>query len=402
MPEIKKPDSVSDSLQHYDVLVIGGGIHGAGFAQLASAEGYRCALIEKNTWGSGTSCKSSKLIHGGLRYLESAQIPLVYQSLKERQRLLTIAPHLVKAVKFRIPIYPNTRRRPWQLYAGLSLYGLLAGFTHLARFSCINPVRAIKDGLKKDKLQRVFEYWDAQTDDQQLTQAVVQSAAQLGCKTYQPAELISATLVDDHYSCVINHDGKQETITAGLVVNAGGPWANQINQRVNGVTLPEQAIDLVRGAHIEIKGRYSKAIYYLESPSDGRAVFVMPWKDHTLVGTTETIHQQGAENVEPSQSEIDYLLTVVNHYFPDKPAQLLDQWAGLRVLPKAKGRAFDRPRECQWTFDSAAKPRWISLYGGKLTGYRATAEQLLPHLQRTLGHRVAVADTKTLVLKPAS
>src|SRR5688572_28196030 len=179
-----------------EVAVIGGGILGVGATQACAAAGYRCAIIEQTDWAAGTSSRSSKLIHGGLRYLESGQWSLVRESLRERAILLRIAPDLVKPLPFLIPVYAVTRRRPWELAAGLGLYALLAGWTRRARFGTHSPRRlpaALRaSGLQVDGLQAVFRYWDAQTDDVALTRAVLQSARSLGADARCPARLLSA------------------------------------------------------------------------------------------------------------------------------------------------------------------------------------------------------------------
>ena len=172
----------------YEVAIVGGGILGVGAAQACAAAGYRCVIIEQTDWAAGTSSRSSKLIHGGLRYLETGQLSLMRDSLRERAILLRVAPGLVKPLAFLIPVYAETRRRPWQLALGLGLYAVLAGWTRLARFRKFSPRRlpaSLREtGLKTDGLQTVFSYWDAQTDDVQLTRAVLQSARSLGVETW--------------------------------------------------------------------------------------------------------------------------------------------------------------------------------------------------------------------------
>ncbi|MCR4301236.1 MAG: FAD-dependent oxidoreductase, partial [Sulfuricaulis sp.] len=175
----------------YDVAVIGGGIHGVGVAQAAAAAGYSVLLMEQNNLGSGTSSRSSKLIHGGLRYLESAHFGLVRESLREREILLHIAPALVQRVPFYIPVYTATRRSPWKIRAGLSLYALLGGLSPETRFESVTRSRwQDLDGIATHGLRAVFRYEDAQTDDARLTQAVMQSAQSLGAELRCPANFL--------------------------------------------------------------------------------------------------------------------------------------------------------------------------------------------------------------------
>ena len=208
----------------YDLAIIGGGIHGAGVAQAAAALGYRVLVLEQNAIASGTSSRSSKLIHGGLRYLEQGSIGLVRECLHERALLLKLAPDLVRLKPFYIPVYPQTRRRPWQLRLGLSAYALLAWPRAGAKFRTLARREWDQlDGLRTDGLQAVFQYWDAQTDDAALTRAVLHSAQTLGATVKIPAEFISATLLPTSCSVRYTHENATHEITARVLVNAAGP-----------------------------------------------------------------------------------------------------------------------------------------------------------------------------------
>src|SRR5277367_6124746 len=185
-------------MKEYDVVIIGGGIHGAGVLQAAVAAGHSALLIERQGLASGTSSRSSKLIHGGLRYLESGQFALVRESLRERTILLRIAPELVKLKPFFIPVYRDTRRRPWQLKIGLWIYALLGGFTKETRFGDVPEAEwSTLDGLELENLDAVIRYHDGQTDDSLLTRAVVQSALELGATVAMPARFVKAVLSED-------------------------------------------------------------------------------------------------------------------------------------------------------------------------------------------------------------
>lgn len=381
----------------FDIAVIGGGIHGAGVAQAAQAAGYSCALIEKKNWAAGTSSKSSKLIHGGLRYLETAQIPLVWHSLSERRTLLKIAPQLVKPLRFNIPVYPRTRRRPWQLFIGLCLYALLAGLTPLARFNALSGAqRKALSALCQDKLQAVFSYWDAQTDDAKLTAAVVKSAQQLGAQLFCPAavtEVTATTTTNEQY--LLQIEGRDTVLRCRAIVNAAGPWANELLASFKPAIAPI-SIDWVKGSHLVIAEKVSAEAYYLEAV-DGRAVFLLPWGEHSLLGTTEEVFRGNPDDVRVSAAEVDYLLATFKAYFPAIEPTVVDQFAGLRVLPISSDKPFTRPRECVLHIDPSA-PAVVTLYGGKLTSYRHTSAQVIELLQSTLGKRRAVADTRTLPL----
>ena len=391
----------STLLQHqYDVTVIGGGIHGAGVAQAAAAAGYKVLLLEKNDWAAGTSCKSSKLIHGGLRYLQSGQFSLVRESIREREILLKIAPELVRRNKFYIPVYDNSHYKNWQLRIGLSLYALFGFNRKACRFSVLKPEQGRQlSKLKTHGLQKVFCYPDAQTDDRLLTRAVIDSAQGLGAKTLAPATLRSAKYVGGGYTLSFQYQNQQHDTLSRIVINAGGPWANHVNQLVTPVP-PTAKIDLVQGTHLILAGQLSDACFYLEAPQDQRAIFVMPWYGNTLLGTTEILFEGNPDDVEPLDSEKEYLMAVIRHYFPDFETSVIDAFAGLRVLPKeSNASAFHRSRETQLICDQQKSPQWITIYGGKLTGYRATAEKVVKLIRTTVGKRKAIASTRSLPLK---
>ncbi len=368
-------------MKQYDVVVVGGGIHGAGVLQAAAAAGHSTLLIERLGLASGTSSRSSKLIHGGLRYLESGQFALVRESLRERAIHLRIAAELVELKPFFIPVYRDTRRRPWQLKLGLWMYALLGGFDASTRFGAV-PKREWPslDGLKTQGLEAVIRYHDAQTDDALLTRAVVQSALSLGAELAMPASFTRATLTEDAVAVVYDQNGSSMECTARVLVNAAGPWAPHVGSAIQ-PAIPIPDVDLVQGAHIVLPFPVTAGIYYVESPTDGRAVFVMPWHGATLIGTTET----------PC------------HYFPGfghlTREHITQRIAGLRVLPAATQAAFDRSRETIFTADREPKPRVLGIYGGKLTGWRAAAAHVLERISVSLPARPRRAATDQLILR---
>ncbi len=382
----------------YDVVVIGGGIHGVGVAQAAAAAGYSALLLEQKNLGSGTSSRSSKLIHGGLRYLESARLGLVRESLREREILLRIAPALVQRVPFYIPVYAASRRPPWMIRAGLSLYALLGGLTREARFESVPRARwQDLDGLAIHGLRAVFRYDDAQTDDARLTRAVMRSAQSLGAELRCPANFLSATRRMNGYEVHFLEDNSDRSCRTRTLVNAAGPWVNPVLDRIT-PRPPRLAVDLVQGAHILLEGATRQGVYYVEAPRDGRAVFVMPWQDQTLVGTTETHYGGDPRKVRALPEEIVYLQETLNHYFPHGRGRMVDSFAGLRVLPQGQTAAFHRSRETILYPDDPNEVRLVTIYGGKLTGYRATAAKVVHLLQKTLPPAAPRADTAKLIL----
>jgi len=386
-------------MAEYDLVIIGGGIHGAGVAQAAAAAGHSCLLLEKSALAHGSSSRSSKLIHGGLRYLESAQFSLVRESLHERHLLARLAPELVRIAPFHIPIYHDTRRRPWLIRTGLSLYAVLGGLHRACRFGTLPRRRWEElDGLKTGGLQTVFRYYDGKTDDAALTRAVMASARHLGAELAMPAEFLAAEVAADGVAVSYRAGDSEHRCRAAAVVNAAGPWVGEALARM-APGLSAYPFDWVQGSHLVLDHPEPPGSFYLEAPQDGRAVFVLPWKGRTMVGTTESVFRGDPEQVAPLDSERDYLRQVVGHYFrdlADSPEQVA--FAGLRVLPKGDKDPFSRPRD---THLHRAHPRVLSLYGGKLTTYRLTAAKVIKQLQPLLPSRKAVARTDRLPLQPA-
>ncbi|MDX1698274.1 MAG: FAD-dependent oxidoreductase [Thiohalobacterales bacterium] len=386
--------------EHYDVVVIGGGIHGTGVAQAAACHGYSVLLLEQVALASGTSSRSSKLIHGGLRSLEGYDFHLVRESLVERDILLRIAPELVRLQPFHIPVYPDTSRRPLLLRAGLLLYALLDGFGRNSRFSSLpRSGWDALDGLDTRRLQAVFRYHDAQTNDADLTRAVMQSAIEHGAVLVCPAEFTAARVTDAHSEIVYRADGTEHTCTAGVLVNATGPWVDRIDRLISPHAEPPP-VDLVQGAHLIMQEPLVAGCYYVEAPRDRRAVFLLPWGEHALLGTTESAYQGDPRDVHALDSEQEYLLDVMQHYFPQRRTPVVNRFAGLRVLPAETGAAFGRSRETHLQLDRPHRPRVVSIYGGKLTGYRATAERIMKKIRHGLPARRAVADTAHVMLQP--
>jgi glycerol-3-phosphate dehydrogenase len=390
-------------MKEYDVVIVGGGIHGAGVLQAAAASGLRALLIERSGLASGTSSKSSKLIHGGLRYLESGQFSLVRESLRERTIHLRIASELVELKPFFIPVYRDTRRRPWQLKIGLWIYALLGGFAAGTGFGSVPRAEWSKlDGLNLNGLDAVIRYHDAQTNDALLTRAVVRSALDLGGTVAMPARFSKAQLNEDHVVVTYEEGGSRIECKARVLINAAGPWATQVARAVEpAIFVPE--VDLVQGTHIVIPHALTQGIYYVESPTDGRAVFVMPWNGATLIGTTETPFVGNPDEVRPLPQEEEYLLAVVRHYFPAlkdlRREDISERFAGLRVLPSASQAAFDRSRETIITADRDACPRVVGIYGGKLTGWRAAAAHVMQRIGSSLPAGFKAAATDQLILR---
>lgn len=388
----------------YDLIVIGAGIHGAGVAQAAVARGYSVLVLEKTAPAAGTSSRSSKLIHGGLRYLESGQLGLVRECLRERTLLLRLAPELVKRVPFFVPVYPGAKRGPTMLRIGLSLYAMLGGLAPDARFSRLSRRSwDTLDGLDTRGLRAVYRYFDAQTDDVALTRAVLASAQSLGADVVCPGRLVHGRVHDTGVEVEYALGSATQVVSARALVNAAGAWANGVLERF----VPAQAqrqVQMVQGSHIIVPGTLTQGIYYVPAPSDQRPVFVMPWKGNVMVGTTEHLYHGDPLHVNPRPDERTYLLEVLSYYFPayrsESTARIVDAFAGLRILPMGNGTFGHRPRETTLHVDREDKPRLLTLYGGKLTAYRATAQSVIERIAPSLPSRAEKARTEALPLIP--
>ena len=386
----------------YDIVVIGAGIQGAGVAQAAAAAGYSVLVVEQTAPAAGTSSKSSKLIHGGLRYLETAQFGLVRESLRERALLLRLAPELVKLRPLHIPVYQDSTRSALTIRTGLSLYALLAGLHKESLFTQLDHNEwATLAGLHQDNLKAVFRYYEAQTDDAALTRSVLQSAVVLGADLLMPARFVGAERNGQCCKVDIETEKGHESISCRVLVNCAGPWAGEVLARVK-PALVSPAIELVQGSHLLLPSLLDQ-YFYLEAPQDKRAVFVLPWEGRLLVGTTERAHTGAPERAACSPEERDYLLATLHHYFPQlalPAAGEVETFAGLRVLPKSDKNAFARPREVMFAVDNEAHPRVLSVMGGKLTTYRATAQAALERLAPSLPTKERRADTALVSLIP--
>lgn len=385
-----------------DVLVVGAGINGAGVAQAAAAAGYSVRVLEQyEAPAQGTSSRSSKLIHGGLRYLEGGHVALVRECLRERALLLANAPELVHLVPMHLPIYAAAARGPATVWVGLALYRMLDGLGPASHFQYLARAEwSGLDGLATDGLRAVFRYFEAQTDDAALTRAVLASAERLGAQVTFRAEVQHLVVASDGVHIDYRSASAERSVRARTVVNAAGPWAGAVLGRVRPAQQAPMT-ELVRGTHVAVPGRLTQGAYYVESPRDGRPVFVLPWRDETLIGTTEVVYTGDPACVRPTDEEVEYLLEAFHHHFTRRTAAPARSYAGLRVLPAGPGRLSARSRETRLVVDRRATPRLLTIFGGKLTAYRATAERALSRLRTSLPPARRLADTAALPLPPA-
>jgi glycerol-3-phosphate dehydrogenase len=369
----------SQGVASFDLCVIGAGIHGVGVAQAAAVNGLSVLLIERHQEAAmETSRSSSKLIHGGLRYLETAQFKLVYECLGEQQVLQKIAPHLVKLQPFYIPVYRQSMRSTWWIYLGLLCYRLLTGWRSDHPVVRVPSHEWSNFGIQQHNLRGLFGYFDAQTDDRLLTLAVLSSAQKLGAEVFFNCKIDQCGRQGSGYALHLSNGKK---VFAKSIANAGGPWANEVAQKIDESVVP---FDWVQGTHIVLDQPSFKGCFYVEAPSDGRAVFILPWKGLTLVGTTELLLTQ--PNAKPTESEIDYLLGAYNHHFPNfvkNKSNICEVFCGVRVLPKGTEKTTGRPRETLLVRNFQGN--YVGIYGGKLTSYRLTAEKVVKILLPIFG-----------------
>jgi len=382
-----------------DVLIIGGGIYGAGIAQAAAAAGHSVMLVEQQSIASATSSNSTKLIHGGLRYLESMQLGLVYEALHERKLLLQLAPELVSREWFYIPVYRYNKRPAWVIKIGLAFYWTLS--LGRSRFKSVprSQWRATIPGLDSKHMTALLAYEDGATDDARLTQAVAASAQQLGADIRQYTEFISAKREGRHWLVQLSANKSEQVciVRAQVLINATGPWVNRTRERITPVP-PDQPIHLVQGAHLHLD-RPCQAFVYVES-EDGRVMFFRPWQGGTLAGTTETDFSGDPASVHASKEEVAAILATYNRYFPATPcteSDILKQYCGIRVLPQNQDGAFSASRHTLLICDDEQNPAYIAIYGGKLTTYRKESEKVVRLIARHLPEN-RQADTRHIKL----
>jgi glycerol-3-phosphate dehydrogenase len=378
----------------FDLLVLGGGITGAGIALDAATRGLRVALIDKGDFAGGTSSVSSKLVHGGLRYLEHGDFALVYEAMQERRRLLHNAPHLVWPLRFIIPFQRGSRVSPWKWRLGLTLYDALAGRDNLARSRPLSlaGLRREFPGLRSDGLVGGASYFDGQMDDARLCIEVLQTAARHGATLANYVEAVAFEQDSGVIRAVraVDRLGAAELVVrARQYVNATGPWVDAVCRLAGeGEGEGDQRgpyLQPTKGVHIVVPDLGLQAAFLLLHPADGRVLFVIPWLGKTLIGTTDTLTPAGPDTLEVQAEEIAYLLAAYEHYFapPLGTGDVLGSFVGLRPLIRARsGDPSALSREFR-IFDSLSG--LVSVAGGKYTTYRRMAELVTDVVVARLG-----------------
>lgn len=405
-----RPHALSSIEKGVDILVVGGGINGAGIFRDAALRGLSVGLIEKNDFGSGTSCRSSKLIHGGVRYLEHMDFGLVMESSVERTRLMKLLPDLVQPVPFILPVYQDSPHGLFTMDFGLWLYDALAFFRNFKLHSRLSAEKTLSvlPTLKSAGLQGSVRYYDCRVNDARLVINNVVSGCLAGGYALNYLEALEVRKEGKRATGVFVRDRLTERnffIPCQVLVSAVGPWTNSFYAKLENTKKP--LLRLTKGIHLLFPREKFKteSAVVITSKDDRRIVFVIPWEEYTLVGTTDTDFNDSPDEVRPDRTDVDYLLKLVNSFFPNlnlKSSDAISAFAGLRPLVLAEGSASSVSRKDKILLTGCGA---FVIGGGKLTTYRAIAEKAVDKIIKQLASKkikAAGCQTKRipLVLRP--
>ncbi len=373
----------------YDVLVVGGGINGAGIARDAAGRGLSVALCEQHDLAQHTSSSSSKLIHGGLRYLEHYEFGLVRKALIEREVLLRSAPHIMWPLRFVMP-HDQGQRPAWLIRLGMFLYDHLARRELLPGSRALDLRRHVSGAPLKAQFTRGFVYSDGWVDDARLVVLNAMDAAEKGAHIMTRTRCESLTRQDNGWQAVLRReDGHAMQVRARCVVNAAGPWVAQFLGGAAHVH-SSKSVRLVKGSHIVVPRLFEHDHAYIFQNPDGRIVFAIPYEQHfTLIGTTDIEYQGRVEDVAISEDETAYLCQLANRYFdkPITPADVVWSYSGVRpLLEDAAADASAVTRDYQLDLNTQGAPL-LSIFGGKITTFRKLAEEAVDMIAPMLGNQ---------------
>ncbi|SMF18740.1 homodimeric glycerol 3-phosphate dehydrogenase (quinone) [Tistlia consotensis] len=380
-------------MERFDIAVIGGGVNGCGIARDAAGRGWRVLLCEQSDLGSGTSSASTKLVHGGLRYLEHYEFRLVREALIEREVLLRAAPHIIWPLRFVLPHHSGLRPA-WLLRLGLFLYDHLGGRKLLPATRQLDLGRDPAGVPLSDRFRRAFEYSDCWVEDSRLVVLNAMDAAERGARIRVRTRCVEARRADPAEGggwrvTLEAADGTRETIAATVLVNAAGPWVEQVLTGAIGANAPAR-VRLVQGSHIVVPRLFEHDRAYIFQNADGRIVFAIPYeRDFTLIGTTDRDWQQDPGKVAISDEEIDYLCKAVSEYLatPVTRDQIVWTYSGVRPLyDDGASKAQEATRDYVLKLDGgeAGQAVLLNVFGGKITTYRKLAEAALARLAPSL------------------
>lgn len=385
----------------FDLLVVGGGVNGAGVARDAAGRGLSVLLCEKDDLAEGTSSRSGKYIHGGLRYLEYYEFRLVREALIEREVMLALAPHLTKPINLVLPHSPEQRPR-WLIRLGLFIYDHLGGRKRIPATRHLDLRRAPEGAPIRDAFTDAFAYWDVWVDDARLVILNAIDAARRGATVLTRTECVSARRDGARWRATLRdtESGAAREVTAGAIVNTAGPWVERVLGNVAGVNA-RRTVRLVKGSHIILKRWWRGGHGYVLQAHDRRLIFVNPYFDDlALVGTTDIPFEGRPEDVAIDGGEVDYLIGILNRYFRTAlaPADVITAFSGVRPLydDDASKSASAVTRDYEFELDGGAgRAAILSAFGGKITTYRKLAEhaldRLAPHLPPMAGRWTGTA-----------
>ena len=381
----------AEHVPHVDVFVVGGGINGAGVARDAVGRGYSVALCDAGDFGSGTSSASTKLIHGGLRYLEYYKFRLVAESLRERERLWGMAPHIIWPMRFLLPHHKGLRPK-WLLRLGLFIYDHLGGRKQLPKTTRIDLRQDPAGSILSQNLETAFEYSDCWVEDSRLVILNLQDAWMNGASIMPRTKLHNAEFVDGLWQLTLEQiaSGKQHTVTAGQLVNAAGPWVDEVLRKALGRN-DTNNIRLVGGSHIVIKRQLPDDRSYMFQNADGRVVFAIPYEgDHLMIGTTDNDNVSLDSPPTISDEELQYLCGIATEYLrePVTPADVVWHFSGVRPLYNdGASEATEATRDYVITQDRQTNGKLINIFGGKITTHRKLAEEVLTLVDQSAKRR---------------
>jgi glycerol-3-phosphate dehydrogenase len=393
-PDVRRKEALTrlnDGI--FDVLVVGGGIVGAGVARDAAMRGLRVALLEQYDLASGTSSRSSRLLHGGLRYLEQGHVGLVHEASVEKKIIHRIAPHLAEPLGFIFPTYRPGGRPLWQLRVGVKIYDLLCSGRNFAPSRGFSPqqTREMVPGLRTDNLAGSVRYFDALTNDARLVIDTLRSAERYGATILNYASFLGAhrgekSWVIDYMNCAAR---QRLEMRAHVIVNAGGPWANKLE-------FSTLRLRLSKGIHLVVRRDRLPVPSAVVVTEGKRLLFVIPWGERVIIGTTDTDYPDRPEDVAVAAEDVTYVLRIVNEFFPSanlREADLISGWAGIRpLIANPDGTPSDISRA---HLIRKARTGWWDIGGGKLTTYRLMAEQAVDEIVEEKGFKAGPCRTAT-------
>ncbi|ARD49368.1 glycerol-3-phosphate dehydrogenase/oxidase [Sporosarcina sp. P33] len=387
---VERANKIQDLKQFsFDVLVVGGGITGAGIALDAAARGFSVALVDMQDFAAGTSSRSTKLVHGGLRYLKQLEVKIVAETGKEREIVFRNSRNITKSRPMLLPIYKKGTYGKYSTSAGLLVYDLLAGVKHNERREMLTKeeTSALEPLLKKKQLKGGGYYVEYQTDDARLTIEVLKKAAEKGalCVNYMKCEqfnfenerIVGAVLSDQL-------SGERFSVAASMVVNASGPWVDDLQKKV--ISKQDKQLHITKGVHIVTDQSVfplRQAVYF--DNSDGRMLFAIPRDNKTYVGTTDTFYSEDKQHPVATEDDIHYIINAVNEIFPSvrlQRHQVESTWAGIRPLIAQEGKDASEISRKDEIWETV--PGLLTIAGGKLTGYRQMAEVVVDRITKRL------------------